>query len=118
MAEAKTDVKDDRKPPANGAELVKALSLSGTRGWKLEVARKVLADTAKMERGRIASVEEIVLALESAEEMPPATIAKAKQIAATGKWEGAAAESKEVPIEDRLLAEPAEKGEKPPPGKK
>ena len=86
----------------NGAELVKKLAESGTGEGKLQIARKVLGDTYEYE-GRIATTDEVILALESTFGVNHGTVGKAKLIVATGKWD-VALQPENVPIESRLLA--------------
>lgn len=88
----------------NGAELVRKLAESGTGTAKLDVARKVLADTDEQE-GRVATAEEVVTALESAG-VSEGTLEKARSIIQTGKWDGVRVE-KEKPVEERLLEQMA-----------
>ena len=86
----------------NGAELVKRLAASGTPDAKLAPARRLLADLHRAER-RVANAAEVLAALEDALGPDHMTVAKARQIADTGRWvRPAAAEVRS--IEEELLA--------------
>ncbi len=88
----------------NGAELLRRLRVTGTGETKLAPARKLLTDVHRVEKGRIATSEEVIGAMEAAG-VSDATLAKAREIAETGAWAGPR-EVRERPIEDVLLGLP------------
>lgn len=88
-------------PQVNGAELLKRLAETGTGAAKLELPRQLLAFTHR-KYGKIATANEVLDALEKGG-APELTLAKAKEIAATGKYDPAA-KAPETPVEELLLA--------------
>lgn len=98
------------RPAHNGAELVKALKLSGTPDGKLVAARAVLAAA----KGKaVPTTDEVIAALEAAD-VSPGTLVKARAICETGGIRPPATDG--PPVEDVLLgdaeprAEPDETG--------
>jgi hypothetical protein len=88
-------------PIKSGVLLVLALKASGTGEGKLAVAR-----TALEEKGKAATAEDVIAALESANPpVPELTIKKAKSFAKFGEWVPEMLEAKEKPIEDQLAEE-------------
>lgn len=88
-------------PIKSGVLLVRALKASGTGEGKLAVAR-----TALEEKGKDATSEDVIAALESANpQVPELTIKKAKSFAKFGEWVPEMLEAKVVPIEDQLAEE-------------
>lgn len=92
-----------------GATLVKKLKESGTPEWRLESARKLLADTHEAE-GKVAAAEDVIKALEGS--LPGGaengTVRKARQIAETGEA-AAPRPAGRVPVEESILAAVAER---------
>jgi hypothetical protein len=88
-------------PIKNGVQLVLALKASGTGEAKLAVAR-----TALQEKGKNATAEDVITALQNAEPpVPELTIKKATSFAKFGEWLPEMLEAKEKPIEDQLAEE-------------
>jgi len=90
------------KVPRTGAELVKALKLSGTPDEALVAARKCLADACEEDRG--ATAPEVLAAMEAADEdgRNEGTLSKARRLVATGKVR--TPERAAVPIEEQILS--------------
>jgi hypothetical protein len=88
------------KPARTGAELVKALRLSGTPDPKLRPARDLLE--RGRDEGRQVTAAEALAALEEAQ-VSPGTLEKARTIVASGKI--APPPSKAPAVEDLILAE-------------
>lgn len=93
------------KPARTGAQLVKALVLSGTPESKLRAARERLS-----EEGTALTAEGVVTTLRDSG-ASEATVRKAEMIIATGTYQSVRKESR--PIEDAVLAEEDRIEEKP-----
>ena len=98
------------RPARGGAELVKALRLSGTPDDKLADARALLA--AGREAGRVPTAAEVLAAMEAeGAGTSPGTLVKARAIVAGGKIRPPARAA--LAVEDARLAEaPAADGRK------
>ena len=88
------------QPAKNGAQLVKALALSGTPGVRLQPARDALA--AAHREGRTLTAADVLAVMEEAG-TAPGTLEKARALAETGKLRASAPPS--VPIEDQILGD-------------
>lgn len=87
----------------NGAELTRELGKSGTGERKLNVCREKLAEV-KSRENRIATAEEVILALQDSEAVGEVTLAKAYKIAGITQWAVEVAKAHaELPIEEQLL---------------